>query len=93
MEALPEAIRELIQNLLGNDPSLAGVADAIHARTGGNPFFAEETVRGLIEAGNLEGARGAYRLVTPVANLAIPPTVHSLLSARIDRVSRCKLAR
>jgi class 3 adenylate cyclase/tetratricopeptide (TPR) repeat protein len=82
----PEAIRELIHNLLGDDSSLAGVADAIHARTGGNPFFAEETVRGLIEAGNLEGTRGAYRLVTPVANLAIPPTVHALLSARIDRL-------
>ncbi len=81
-----EAIRDLIHNLLGDDPSLAGVAEVIHARTGGNPFFAEETVRGLIEAGNLEGTRGAYRLVTKVDNLAIPATVHSLLSARIDRL-------
>ena len=81
-----DAIRELIGSLLGQDTSLAGVADAIHARTGGNPFFAEETVRGLIEAGNLEGTRGAYRLVTPVEKLAIPATVHSLLSARIDRL-------
>jgi class 3 adenylate cyclase len=81
-----DAIRELIGSLLGEDPSLAGVADAIHGRTGGNPFFAEETVRDLIEAGNLEGTRGAYRLVTPMERLAIPATVHSLLSARIDRL-------
>jgi class 3 adenylate cyclase/tetratricopeptide (TPR) repeat protein len=86
------AIRDLIGSLLGDDTSLEGVADAIHTRTGGNPFFAEETVRGLIEAGNLEGTRGAYRLVTPVEKLAIPATVHSLLSARIDRlVERDKL--
>jgi class 3 adenylate cyclase/tetratricopeptide (TPR) repeat protein len=82
----PEAVAELIRGLLGEDPSLTGLADTIHARTGGNPFFAEETVRGLIEAGNLEGTRGSYRLVTGVEKLAIPPTVHSLLSARIDRL-------
>ncbi|MEN8181887.1 MAG: adenylate/guanylate cyclase domain-containing protein [Myxococcota bacterium] len=82
----PEAVAELIRDLLGEDASLAGLAETIHTRTGGNPFFAEETVRGLIEAGNLEGMRGAYRLVTPIDELAIPPTVHSLLSARIDRL-------
>jgi class 3 adenylate cyclase/tetratricopeptide (TPR) repeat protein len=81
-----DAIQELIRSLLGADPSLQGVAETVHARTGGNPFFAEETVRGLIESGNLEGAAGAYRLVTPIDELAIPPTVHSLLSARIDRL-------
>jgi class 3 adenylate cyclase/tetratricopeptide (TPR) repeat protein len=81
-----DAIRELISGLLGADGSLAGVAEAVHDRTGGNPFFAEETVRGLIEAGNLEGSRGAYRLVTPIETLEIPATVHSLLSARIDRL-------
>ncbi len=81
-----DAIRELIGSLLGDGPSLSGVADTIHARTGGNPFFAEETVRSLIEAGNLEGTRGAYRLVTPMEKLVIPATVHSLLSARIDRL-------
>jgi len=81
-----DAIRELIHGLLGDDPSLAGVAETVHSRTGGNPFFAEETVRGLIEAKHLEGERGAYRLVTPVETLEIPATVHSLLSARIDRL-------
>jgi class 3 adenylate cyclase/tetratricopeptide (TPR) repeat protein len=81
-----DAIRELIGSLLGADASLKGVAETVHARTGGNPFFAEETVRSLIEAGNLAGSEGAYRLVTPIEELAIPPTVHSLLSARIDRL-------
>ena len=82
----PEAIRELLDDLLGRDPSIAGLADTIHARTGGNPFFTEEVVQTLTEAGNLEGARGHYRLVTPAERLAIPDTVHSTLSARIDRL-------
>jgi adenylate cyclase len=82
-----EAIRELLDDLLGSDPTTAGLADAIHRRSGGNPFFTEEVVQSLIEAGNLEGARGSYRLVTPVEELAIPNTVHSMLAARIDRLA------
>jgi adenylate cyclase len=82
----PEAIRELLDDLLGSDTSLGGLAEAIHERTGGNPFFTEEVVQTLIEAGHLEGGKGAYRLVTPVEQLAVPSTVQSVLSARIDRL-------
>jgi class 3 adenylate cyclase/tetratricopeptide (TPR) repeat protein len=82
----PEAIRELLDDLLGSDPSIAGLAEAIHARTAGNPFFAEEIVRSLIESRHLEGAEGHYRLTTPVDKLEVPSTVQSLLAARIDRL-------
>src|SRR6185369_4288227 len=34
----PEAITELLSDLLGTDPSVAGLPARIHARTGGNPF-------------------------------------------------------
>jgi class 3 adenylate cyclase len=83
----PEAIRELLGDLLGGDPSLSGLADKIHERTRGNPLFTEEVVQSLIEAGSLEGTRGAYRLVTPVEGLAIPTGVHAVLAARIDRLA------
>jgi len=43
-------------------------------------------VQALVEAGSLTGAKGAYRLVRPVEELAIPPTVHAVLAARIDRL-------
>jgi len=82
----PEAIRELLDDLLGSDPSTAGLAEAIHARTGGNPFFTEEVVQTLIESGHLEGSRGAYRLVTPIERLEVPPSVKTVLAARIDRL-------
>jgi class 3 adenylate cyclase/tetratricopeptide (TPR) repeat protein len=82
----PDAVRELLGHLLGGDPSLSGLAEEIHERTQGNPLFAEEVVRSLIEAGNLEGTRGAYRLVTPVERLAIPASVRAVLAARIDRL-------
>ncbi len=81
-----EAIRELLGDLLGADPSTAGLADAIYTRSGGNPFFAEEIVRSLIESAHLEGKRGGYRLVTPIDKLAVPNSVQALLAARIDRL-------
>src|SRR5262249_52820391 len=46
----------------GCDPSLDGLAELIRGRTQGNPFFIEELVQALVEAGSLRGERGAYRL-------------------------------
>jgi predicted ATPase/class 3 adenylate cyclase len=82
----PDAIQDLLTDLLGSDPSLGGLAEAIHERTAGNPFFTEEVIQALIEAGNLEGTRGAYRLTTPIDHLEVPSTVHAVLAARIDRL-------
>ena len=82
----PEAIDELLHELLGSDPTLAGLYDRIRERTGGNPFFIEEVVQSLAESESLSGARGAYRLLTPIEELAIPATVQAVLAARIDRL-------
>ena len=83
----PAAIRELLDDLLGTDPSIDGLAETIHARTGGNPFYAEEVIQSLIESGKLEGVRGSYRLIEPVETIEVPGTVQSLLASRIDRLS------
>ncbi len=82
----PDAIRELLQDLLGDDPSTDGLAETIHNRTQGNPFFTEEVIQSLIESGNLEGTRGAYRLVAPIESLDVPVTVQAVLAARIDKL-------
>jgi class 3 adenylate cyclase/predicted ATPase len=82
----PEAITELLQDLLGTDPSLAGLGDRIRNRTGGNPFFIEEVVQVLSEAGSLVGDRGAYGLARPATELTLPATVQAVLAARIDRL-------
>jgi class 3 adenylate cyclase/tetratricopeptide (TPR) repeat protein len=82
-----DAIRELIEDLIGSDPSTEGLAERIHTRTGGNPFFAEEVAQSLIESGALEGERGAYRLVGGLEDLEVPDRVQSILAARIDRLA------
>jgi class 3 adenylate cyclase/tetratricopeptide (TPR) repeat protein len=82
----PADVRELLDDLLGRDPSVADLAARIERRAGGNPFFVEEIVRSLAEAGVLEGRRGARRVAGPVERVEIPPTVHGILAARIDRL-------
>jgi predicted ATPase len=82
----PEAITELLRDLLGSDASLAGLGDRIRKRTGGNPFFIEEVVQVLAEGGSLAGARGVYRLARPSVELTLPATVQAVLAARIDRL-------
>ena len=58
----PASANELLQALLGDDPSLAPLTQLLIARTQGNPFFLEESVRTLVETQVLVGERGAYRL-------------------------------
>ncbi len=82
----PADTAELLRDLAGEDPSLDGLAELIHARTAGNPFFIEEIIRELAESGYLEGKRGAYRLARPVENSGVPASVQTVLAARIDRL-------
>jgi class 3 adenylate cyclase/tetratricopeptide (TPR) repeat protein len=76
----------LLDALLGDDRELAPLRSLLIARTEGNPFFLEESVRALAETGVLGGQRGAYRLVRAGQIVQLPATVQALLAARIDRL-------
>jgi predicted ATPase/class 3 adenylate cyclase len=87
LDPLPPASADaFLQALLGSDPSLAPLNPLLITRTGGNPFFLEESVRTLVETGMLVGAPGAYQLAQPLASLRMPATVQTVLAARIDRL-------
>src|SRR5262249_21606476 len=50
LDPLPAAsAAEILQALLGHDPSLASLTSLLITRTAGNPFFLEESVRTLVE--------------------------------------------
>ena len=88
LDALPSATAdELLQVLLGSDPSLGPLKRLLIERTEGNPFFLEESVRTLIETGVLEGASGVYRVTRAPAALQIPATAQAIVAARIDRLT------
>ena len=71
--------------MLGTDASLVGLAQRVGERTGGNPFYMEEVVQSLVEEGALQG-KGGVPSGAPGRDWTIPPTVHGILTARIDRL-------
>ena len=76
----------LLGELLGSDPSVGELAGIIAERAAGNPFFAEEMVRELVQRGVLAGERGGYLCRADVAELNVPATVQAAIEARIDRL-------
>jgi len=83
----PASANEFLQSLLGNDLGLVPLKQLLIARTEGNPFFLEESVRTLVETGVLVGQPGAYRLAQALPTIQVPATVQAVLAARIDRLS------
>ena len=82
----PESAEELLQAILGSEPTLQPLKQLLVQQTEGNPFFLEECVQSLVETGALTGVRGQYRLQAPVESLQMPPTVQAVLASRIDRL-------
>jgi class 3 adenylate cyclase/tetratricopeptide (TPR) repeat protein len=74
----------LIRNLLKTE-DLAYSTLALIARTAeGNPFYIEEVVRALIDAGALEYAKGRLRATERVDAVVIPDTIQGVIMARVD---------
>jgi DNA-binding SARP family transcriptional activator len=77
---------ELAAVLLGDDPSVQALRAQLAGWTGGVPLFLEESVRELRETGTLSGQHGGYVLEQSAEPLRLPPRVHGVLAARIDRL-------
>jgi class 3 adenylate cyclase/tetratricopeptide (TPR) repeat protein len=76
----------LLDALLGRAPDVEAIKPLLVERTGGNPFFLEESVKSLVEVGVLAGEPGAYRLARGLPEVPVPPSIHAVLAARIDRL-------
>lgn len=88
LDPLPPAGAEAVLDaLLGQAPGLAPLKRLLIARTEGNPFFLEESVRTLVETGVLVGEPGAYRLAQALSTIQVPATVQAVLAAHIDQLS------
>ena len=84
------AVGELLARLSGQQaPRFAAW---LHRRSGGNPFFALETLRALFESGQLAPGEHGWRsdldtLSTDYAELQVPPRVAALVRQRIAGLS------
>jgi len=76
------AMRGLLAGLVPGLP--APVVEAILGRAEGVPLYAVETVRMLLHEGRLERTEGAYRPTGDLSMIAVPDSLHSLITARLD---------
>jgi class 3 adenylate cyclase/tetratricopeptide (TPR) repeat protein len=74
----------LIALLLAVEELPPSVHDRILERAEGNPFYLEEIIRQLIDAGQIVRAGARWRAVAEIEDVAIPDTVQAVLAARID---------
>jgi class 3 adenylate cyclase/tetratricopeptide (TPR) repeat protein len=77
----------LVEDLIGSRPELLGIRQRVADRSGGNPFFAEELVRSLVDSGAVFGQFGDFQLSTRVGEAPLPATVETVIGARIDRLA------
>ncbi|WP_051073948.1 adenylate/guanylate cyclase domain-containing protein [Mycobacterium sp. JS623] len=81
----------LLAQLLGSHSSVGDLAAIVADRAAGNPFFAEEMVRELVQRGALTGEHGGYICRSDATEVGVPATVQATIAARIDRLnSRAK---
>ncbi len=81
-----EAIVAMIRAVAGA-PLPRELEGRIVLKAEGNPFFAEELTRGLVEEGHIvTGDDGAATVTRPLGEIAIPNTVQELIGARLDRL-------
>ena len=85
-----DAERELLESLTGGTLP-ADLARRILAQAEGNPFFLEELVRSLVDAGALVRDERGWRFDHEAA-IEIPQTVERVIVARIDRLDRPRTA-
>jgi ABC-type oligopeptide transport system substrate-binding subunit/class 3 adenylate cyclase len=86
LEALSgDAGLELLTALVGRDTLPPAVEPRILEPAEGNPFFLEELVRSMVDAGALVREGEGWRFEHEV-DLQVPPTVEKVILARIDRL-------
>jgi len=87
LEPLPgDEASLLVDNLLGRADIPRAARDRILEAAEGNPLFVEEMLAMSIDDGLLRFEDGAWRSAEDLASVTVPPTIHLLLAARLDRL-------
>ena len=86
LEPLPvDAMSELLAGLAPGLPD--ELSERVLDRAEGVPLYAVETIRMLLDRGQLAQEDGGFRPTTPVDELEVPETLHGLIAARLDGLS------
>lgn len=83
----PEASERLACDLLETDQLPTALVARVLAGSEGNPLFVRELVRMLVDDGVLRQDGAAWRTTIDVDAITVPPTIQSLLAARVERLT------
>jgi tetratricopeptide (TPR) repeat protein/class 3 adenylate cyclase/tRNA A-37 threonylcarbamoyl transferase component Bud32 len=82
----PDASMEIMQAVLGASTIDPELVRQLHERTGGNPFFLEETCHALSEQHAVGVNKGEAVIADPGALTRLPDTVQAVIGTRLDRL-------
>ena len=82
-----EETAQLIGALLDRTVLPAETQTALLARAGGNPLYAEEFIRMLVDRGVLARSGATWDLTSGEDEIPVPETVQALIAARLDTLS------
>lgn len=89
LEPLDEAqSRTLVGNLLHIEDLPEQVRALILKKAEGNPFFVEEVIRSLLDAGLVVRDGEHWRATREIAGIALPDTLAGVITARLDRLDK-----
>jgi class 3 adenylate cyclase/tetratricopeptide (TPR) repeat protein len=77
---------QMAQAMLATEHLPEALQALIIKKAEGNPFFVEEVVKSLREAGAIRHAGDDYVLTKPLEEIVVPDTIQDVLMARIDRL-------
>lgn len=77
----------LVRELLGDADLPVDVQKKIADTAEGNPLYVEQMLEMLIDNGYLVRDGGSWRSTQPADTISVPPTIHALLAARLDRLA------
>ena len=77
----------LIKGLVGQEEFADEVETRIAEAAEGNPLFVEEMLSMLVDDGVIVRAEGRWATTRDLASVPVPPTIHALLGARLDRLT------
>jgi predicted ATPase len=87
---LPAQVAQLATQVAGGKPLPPAVLEQIVLKTEGVPLLVEELTQMVLASGLVREEVDHYALTGPLPPLAIPPTVHDSLVARLEQLGEAK---
>ncbi len=79
--------RAMVAELLGGGSLDERLLDRIVEAAEGNPLYAEQLLRMLIDDGLIEQRDGEWRATGDLSEVTVPPSIQALLAARLDSLA------